>query len=117
MQQEFEYTVEEVTVLNALNNASERLTANSLVSITGIDKRRIHKIISRLQTNGKLIVASKYKNELGYKIARTSSDLHAYYKQTQRQIDSLIAKLDGMKANAHKVDDYKEQLNEHLKDY
>ena len=112
---EKKYTIEEITVLNVLNNSTDRLTANKLVGITSIKKRRLHEIISNLQAKGELIIANKEQNKLGYMIARTSSDLDAYFKQAQRQIDTLELKINGMKANAHKVDAYKEQLNQQLK--
>lgn len=109
------YSIQEVAVLNALNNATERLTAKQLVAITGINKRHLHEIIAHLQTNGELIVADKDNNQHGYYIARTSSDLHSYFKQATRQIHSLQVKLKGLQDNAHKVDGYKEQLKQQLK--
>lgn len=111
------YNHAEVSVLNALQNASDRLTSDQLVAITGINKRSLHEIISRLQSNGQLIIGGKSQSNLGYKIATTSADLDAYFRQEQRQIESLQARINNMRKYSGNVGDYKQRLAVELQQY
>ena len=104
-------------MLNALQNASDRLTSDQLVAITGINKRSLHEIISRLQSNGELIVGGKTRDDLGYKIACDSADLDAYFRQEQKQIDTLQSKINSMRNYSSNVGDYKQRLAVELQQY